>query len=139
MDERAKTVCGYQSSATTLSTMSCEGTGHTASACRLPHLPIPLRPPFWVIAVQILPLYRTIVKRVVFIAVLTRSALNTFFFLFFGIAPMENSGCIPRGKLAATKSCHSTYGACCVFTFFHNPPNSNMDFKIFSVRIDVNA
>ena len=32
-----------------------------------------------------------------------------------------------------------TYGACCVFYCFQNPPNSDMDNRIFNVRTDVNA
>ena len=32
-----------------------------------------------------------------------------------GISPMGNSGCFPRGKLAATESCYPTYGAYWVF------------------------
>ena len=52
---------------------------------------------------------------------------------------MGNSGCLPRGKPAATGSCYPTYGACWVFYCFHNLPNSDMDYGIFNVHTDVNA
>ena len=47
----------------------------------------------------------------------------TFFFFFCllqlyypnGITPVGNSGCLPRGKPAATESRYPTYGACWVF------------------------
>ena len=54
---------------------------------------------------------------------------------------MENSSCSPREKQAATESCYTlpTYGTCWVFECFHNPPNSDMNYKIFNVRTDVNA
>ena len=29
-----------------------------------------------------------------------------------GISPMGNSGCFPRGKIAAAESCYPTYSAC---------------------------
>ena len=51
----------------------------------------------------------------------------------------ENSGWLPLGKLDATESRYPTYGACWVFQFFHNPPNSDMDYRIFNVRTDVNT
>ena len=73
----------------------------------------------------------------------------TFFFnrLFYflqpycpnGISSMGNSGCFPRGKLAATESRYPTYDACWVFKCFHNPPNFDMDYRIFNVHTDVNA
>ena len=44
---------------------------------------------------------------------------------------MRNSGCSPRS--------YPTYGACWMFTCFHNPPNFDMDHGIFNVRADVNA
>ena len=56
-----------------------------------------------------------------------------------GISPMGNSGCYPRGKPAATESRYPTYGACCVFLCFHNPPNADMDNGIFNVRTGLNA
>ena len=55
-----------------------------------------------------------------------------------GISPMGNSGCFPRGKPAATESRYQTYGANWVFGCFHNPLNSDMDYRIFNVRIYVN-
>ena len=48
-----------------------------------------------------------------------------------GISPMENSDCLPRGKPAATESRYPTFGACWVFVCFHNPPNSDRDYRIF--------
>ena len=56
-----------------------------------------------------------------------------------GYSPMENSGCFPRGKPAATESRYPSYGACLMFQCFHNSPKSDMDYEIFSVRTDVNA
>ena len=56
-----------------------------------------------------------------------------------GISPMGNSGCFLRGKPAATESRHPTNRACWVLQRFHNPPNSDMDHRIFNVRTDVNA
>ena len=56
-----------------------------------------------------------------------------------GISPMENSGCFPRGKPAETESRNPTYGAWWVFYCFYNPPNSDMDYRIFNVRTNVNA
>ena len=74
--------------------------------------------------------------------------LFSFFFFFLkllqlycpsGISPIENSGCLPCGKPAATESRYPTYGACWVFKCFHNPSNSDMDSRIFNARTDVNA
>ena len=56
-----------------------------------------------------------------------------------GISPMGNSDCFPRGMPAATESRYPAYGACWVFYCFHNPPNFDMDYRIFNVRTDVNA
>ena len=71
---------------------------------------------------------------------------TTFFYFCFlqlyfpnGNSPIGNSGCLPRGKPAATKSHSPTFGACWVFYCFHNPPNSYRDNGIFNVRKDVNA
>ena len=72
--------------------------------------------------------------------------IGRFFYLFIlqlccpnGISLMENSGCLHRGKPAATESRYPTYGTCWVFLCFHNPPNSDMDYGLFNVRSDVNA
>ena len=72
-----------------------------------------------------------------------KSGVYLFFTLFLklncsiGISPMEKSGCFPRAKPAATESRYPTYGACWVFQRFHNPPNSDMDYRIFNVHADV--
>ena len=50
-----------------------------------------------------------------------------------------NSGCILRGKPAATESRYPTYCACWMFKCFHNPPNSDMDYRIFNVCTDANV
>ena len=54
-----------------------------------------------------------------------------------GFLPWESQVAFPGGKQAATVTL--PYGACWVFYCFHNPPNSDMDYEIFNVRIDVNA
>ena len=56
-----------------------------------------------------------------------------------GIFPMGNSGCLLRGKPAATGSRYPTYSPCSVFECFLNPPNSDMDYGIFNMHTDVNA
>ena len=56
-----------------------------------------------------------------------------------GISPVGKSGRFPRGKPAATESRYPTYGACSVFECFHNPPNSDMDYRILNVHTGVNA
>ena len=56
-----------------------------------------------------------------------------------GFLPMGKSGCFLRGKPAATESRYLIYGACWVFLCFHNPPNSDMDYRIFNVRPYANA
>ena len=56
-----------------------------------------------------------------------------------GISPTGNSGYLPRGKPAATKSRYLAKVVCWVFLCFHDPPNSYMDNGIFNVRTDVNA
>ena len=58
---------------------------------------------------------------------------------FVGISALGNSGHFPRGKPVATESHYQTYGACWVFLCFHTPPNSDVDYRIFIVRTDVNA
>ena len=69
-----------------------------------------------------------------------------FFLLFFlqlycpsGISSMGNSGCFQRGKPAAKESRYPTFGACWVFWCFYNPPNSDMDYRIFNVLTGVSA
>ena len=52
---------------------------------------------------------------------------------------MGNSGRFPRGKPAATESRYPAYGACWVFQCLHNPPNSDLDYRIFNVRTNVDA
>ena len=52
---------------------------------------------------------------------------------------MENSGCFPWRKPAATESRYPTYGAYWVFKCFHNPSNSDMDYGMFNVHTNVNA
>ena len=66
--------------------------------------------------------------------------LNNFLQLYCpnGISPMGNSGRFPRGKSAATESRYPTDGACWVFYCFYNPPKSDIDYRIFNVRTDVN-
>ena len=56
-----------------------------------------------------------------------------------GISPMGNLGCLPRGKPAATESRYPTYRVSGCFSVFYNPPNSDMDCRIFNVRTDVIA
>ena len=76
-----------------------------------------------------------------------RSSVVSFFIFFIflqlycpkGISPIGNSGCSPQGKPAATGSRYPAYGACWVFQCFYNPPNSDMVFRVFNVRTDVNA
>ena len=75
----------------------------------------------------------------------TQQSLLFFNFCFLqpycpsGISPMGNLGCLPQGKPAATKSRYPTYCACWVFYCFHNPLNSDMDYRIFNMHTDVNA
>ena len=76
-----------------------------------------------------------------------RKHCGTFFHFFFlqqlycpnGISHMGNSGCFPRGKPTATESRYPTYCQCWVFKCFNNPPDSEMDNRIFNVRKDLNA
>ena len=56
-----------------------------------------------------------------------------------GISHMENLGRFPLGKPAATETSHATQlnsfkNACWVFWCFHNPPNCDMDYRIFNVH-----
>ena len=64
-----------------------------------------------------------------------------FFYIFYdcAISPIGISGYHPWGKPDATESRYPTYGACWVFECFHNLPNSDMDYGIFNVRVDINA
>ena len=50
---------------------------------------------------------------------------------------MGISGCFPWGQPAVTESHYPTVGACWVFSCFHNPPNSDIDCRIFDVLADV--
>ena len=56
-----------------------------------------------------------------------------------GISPMGNSCFFPKGKPAATESRYPTYAACWFFVCVHNPPNSDIHYRISNVRTDVNA
>ena len=56
-----------------------------------------------------------------------------------GFSPTGNWGCLPQGRPAVKNSRYPTYGACWVFWCFHNPSNSEMDYRIFKMRTDVNA
>ena len=56
-----------------------------------------------------------------------------------GISPMRNLACFLWGKPAATESRYPTFSACWVFQCFQNPPNSDMDYRIFNMGTDVNA
>ena len=47
---------------------------------------------------------------------------------------MENSGCFPQEKPAVTVMLPNR-----VFLCFYNPPNSDMDYRIFNMHTDVNA
>ena len=49
-----------------------------------------------------------------------------------GFLPWEILGCFPWRKTAATESRYPTYSACWVFQCFHNPPNSDVDYRIFN-------
>ena len=66
-----------------------------------------------------------------------------FFFLqlYFSvwISPMGNLDCFPQGKPAATESCYPTNCVCWVLWCFHDPLNSNMDYRIINMRRDINA
>ena len=66
-----------------------------------------------------------------------------FFFLqiyfYVWISPMGNLDCFPQGKPAATESCYPTNCVCWVLWCFHDPLNSNMDYRIINMRRDINA
>ena len=51
---------------------------------------------------------------------------------------MGNLGCIP-GESQLGQSRYPAYDTCWVCLCFYNPPNSDMDYRIFNVRTDVNA
>ena len=57
---------------------------------------------------------------------------------WMGISPMANQGRFRQGKSVATESRYPTLtnneSAWWVFSCFHNPPNSDMDYRIFNVR-----
>ena len=55
-----------------------------------------------------------------------------------GFLPWEIQVAFPR-KSQLQKSLCPTYGACWLFWCFHNPPNSDMDCRIFNVCTDVTA
>ena len=69
---------------------------------------------------------------------------GVFFVLFFvflhfvvpmGISPMENVGRFPQGKPAPTVALpNPNESACWVFSCLHNPPNSDMYYRIFNMR-----
>ena len=48
-------------------------------------------------------------------------------------------GCFPQGSPAATASHYPTYGACWVLLCLHNPPNSDIDYRIFNMCTGVSA
>ena len=56
-----------------------------------------------------------------------------------GISPLANSGFFPQGTPAATESRYPTHSACLVFKYFHKPPTSDMVYRVFNMRTDVNA
>ena len=70
--------------------------------------------------------------------------LLLFFLLRTGLshwdlfAPWENQVAFP-GESQLRQSRYPTYSACWAFKCFHNPPNSDMDYRIFNVRTDVSA
>ena len=74
-----------------------------------------------------------------FIHVSTYVQHSNWLFRPIGSSPLGNSGCFPRGKPAASESCYPTYSACWVCECFHSPPNSDLDYRIFNVRTDLNA
>ena len=45
-----------------------------------------------------------------------------------------NSGCFPRGKRAAIVRCYPIISLCAMFSCFRNPPNTDMDCRVFNVR-----
>ena len=73
------------------------------------------------------------------------SFLNLFHVLFFTIVLSQSDfshgefGLPSPGKASCDKVALPKYGACWIFLFFHNPPNSDMDYGIFNVRTDESA
>ena len=66
-----------------------------------------------------------------------------FFFFYSCIVPLEFLPwqihvTFPRER-QLWQSRYQTYGACWVFRCFHNPSNSDMDYRIFNVHTDVDA
>ena len=56
-----------------------------------------------------------------------------------GISPTGNLGCFPgESQLQQSRAIQLTVYAGC-FKCFHNPLNSDMDYRIFNKRADVNA
>ena len=64
-----------------------------------------------------------------------------FFFTFYFLQLYWPNGISPkgRGKPAVTESRYPTYSARWVFPCSYNPPNSDMDYRIFNARTDVDA
>ena len=57
-----------------------------------------------------------------------------------GISPIGNRVVLPgESQLRQSRATQPTYGACWVFKCFHNPPNSDMDYRIFNVHMEANA
>ena len=68
----------------------------------------------------------------------------SFFFFFFTVLSHWDFThgkveLLSPGKAAVKESCFPAYSACWVFSCFHNPPNSDMDYRIFNVLTYVNA
>ena len=66
------------------------------------------------------------------------SALVFFFFFFFELSHWDfslgNLGHL-SWKSQLRESCYPTYSACWVFQCFHNPPDSDMDYRIFKMHM----
>ena len=56
-------------------------------------------------------------------------------FVPLGFLPLENSGRFHCGKPAATELRYQIDVACLMFWCFHNPSNSDMDYRLFNVGI----
>ena len=53
---------------------------------------------------------------------------------------MENSGCFPTGKASCDRvTLVNLRCMLSVFQYFHNPPNSDMDYMMFIVRKDASV